>query len=232
MPRFLFGGTFDPPHRGHSTIVTTLLTLADDESGDRDTESTVTVIPSFNPPAKNPPLFGYEQRMALCHRAFLPLDQRVAVSAIESQLPPPSYFINTVHALSGDGDKPVMVIGFDQLLSLHLWHKAEELFASVDIWVMDRHADDGVREAIVTQLSRFDGGAIPDGWRVTQPLDHPKGQFRYVPFDQPQSSTAIREQLTAGRLAQVKDWLDPEVYALLNDPDFYPREGGSWKPPH
>lgn len=262
--QFLFGGTFDPPHFGHSAIIDTLLTLAQPNKVPRAEVSKdqakgpeaaakvaahaaeiakpdieVTVIPSFHPPAKNPPLLSFDQRVSLCQAAFLPLDSRVSVSTIEAQLAPPSYFLNTVTALAasrgprrappgGCPAKPVMVIGFDQLTSLHRWYKAEQLFALVDIWVMDRDGED-IFSAVTSQLARF-GVKVPAGWQLDQPVQHQQGSFRYVPFAQPQSSTVVRQKLIAGQLAQVKSWLHPEVYARLNEPNFYRIEGDSWKP--
>lgn len=228
MAQFLFGGTFDPPHLGHSRIIDTLLSLA--PLGE---DSEVTVIPSYHPPAKNPPLLSYDQRVALCEKAFMPLDHRVAISTIEAQLAPPSYFINTLAAHSADSaarrkGKPVMVIGFDQLKSLHQWYEAQQLFQQVDIWVLDRHAEDAFG-TIVAQLRHF-GVSVPEGFALTQPLTHRWGTFRYIPFDQPQSSTEIRRRLTAGQLFAVSEWLHPDVYQLLSDPNFYRIEGDSWKP--
>lgn len=222
MAQFLFGGTFDPPHFGHSRIIEQLLSL-----GPKD--AAITVLPSCHPPAKNPPLLGFAQRVALCELAFLPLDSRVAVSRIEAALTPPSYFIHTVKALYGDKPKdkpkerPIMVIGFDQLRSLHLWHQAQELFKAVDIWVVDRssedHQDGQDRALIAQQLARF-GVSLPDAAPLAEPFCHAYGVFRYVPFAQPQSSTAIRRQLSSGQLEKVRDWLHPDVYARLTDPQF------------
>lgn len=252
--QFLFGGTFDPPHFGHSAIIDTLLDLSVTSMADAEERAgsgsnsgfssgsaqslEVTVIPSFHPPAKNPPLLSFDHRLSLCQAAFLPLDSRVTVSTIEAQLAPPSYFLNTVTALAARRGssasalsakaKPVMVIGFDQLTSLHLWYEAEQLFELVDIWVMDRDGED-VLAAVTTQLERF-GVKVPSDWQLDKPLHHHKGSFRYVPFDQPQSSTVVRQKLIAGELADVKSWLHPEVYARLNDPNFYRIEGDSWKP--
>lgn len=227
MTRFLFGGTFDPPHLGHSRIVELLLRLGPECS-------TITVLPSGHPPAKNPPRFSFAQRVALCELAFLPLDNRVNVSRIEGELAPPSYFINTLAALrakdnGSNGQKSeryVMVIGFDQLRSLHSWHRAPELFAAVDIWVVDRsqESNDGSddladRVLIEQQLARF-GVTLPKEALLTAPLHHQQGTFRYVPFAEPHSSTAVRRCLKEGKLTEVKDWLHPDVYARLADPHF------------
>lgn len=223
MAHFLFGGTFDPPHFGHSRIIERLLSLG-------PAGSAITVLPSCHPPAKNPPLLSFEQRATLCELAFLPLDPAVTISRIEAELTPPSYFIHTVKALFGEGcpfegQRPVMVIGFDQLRSLHRWFEAEKLFAAVDIWVVDRAPSDTAghdggetadRELIKDQLARF-GVALPEGVDLTEPFCHKYGEFRYVPFAEPQSSTAVRRCLKAGNLDQVKDWLHPDVYARLGD---------------
>lgn len=221
MAHFLFGGTFDPPHFGHSRIIERLLSLA-------PASSAITVLPSCHPPAKNPPLLSFEQRATLCELAFLPLDPAVTVSRIEAELTPPSFFIHTVKALFGkgcayEGQRPVMVIGFDQLRTLHRWFEAEQLFAAVDIWVVDRSSgeradlagsDSEDRQLIKDQLARF-GVALPEGIPLAETFRHQLGEFRYVPFAEPHSSTEVRRCLKAGRLKQVKDWLHPDVFARL-----------------
>ena len=88
----LFGGTFDPVHNGHISIVRSFL-----QSGYID-ELWILLTPV--PPHKlNKEHVSYEHRKEMLHLAFQDID-RVRISTIEQTLPKPSYTVQTVTHLA------------------------------------------------------------------------------------------------------------------------------------
>ncbi len=72
----LFGGSFNPPHRGHVAVVQA---LAASNQFDE-----IWIVPCLNH-AFQKPLISYEDRLHLCHLAFDFLSPQVQVSEIEKE---------------------------------------------------------------------------------------------------------------------------------------------------
>jgi nicotinate-nucleotide adenylyltransferase len=122
-PCFFFGGTFDPPHRGHREIVSSLLR--------REVKSSVILVPAASAPLRDDErLFAFRERFRLLRLLFEReiAAGRVILSSIERHLPRPSYTWNTLDALARHCDaKPTIVIGADQAAKLPHWHRIDEL---------------------------------------------------------------------------------------------------------
>ena len=133
----LFGGTFDPPHRGHIAVGAD---VADALDLDR-----VLWIPAGQPPHK---LLADTAPLALrleMTRAVIDTDSRFKVSGIEAERMGPSYTVETAQALKENypGAKLFLIIGTDQFRQLHLWKDAEKLLSLVELVVMDRDGQRG-----------------------------------------------------------------------------------------
>ncbi|MCH2108152.1 MAG: nicotinate-nicotinamide nucleotide adenylyltransferase [Polyangiaceae bacterium] len=115
----VFGGSFDPPHRGHVVAVERLLEM---ETIDR-----VLVVPVFEH-ALSKRCSPFSQRLRMCEAAF-DFDSRIEVSAIEENLSPPSYTLPTLQALCRlhPAWSLRLVIGTDVLNESHRWHRFEEV---------------------------------------------------------------------------------------------------------
>ncbi|HNZ03316.1 MAG TPA: DUF2520 domain-containing protein [Myxococcota bacterium] len=85
-----FGGSFDPPHLSHSQVVRWLA-----GSGEFDL---VLVVPCFSH-AFDKGMAPFADRVAMCGLAFGDIDPRVRISQIESELPAPSFTVDTLAAL-------------------------------------------------------------------------------------------------------------------------------------
>ena len=85
-----FGGSFDPPHLSHSHVVRWLV-----QSGEFDL---VLVVPCFSH-AFDKDMTPFAERVAMCGLAFGDIDPRVRISLIESELPAPSFTVDTLTAL-------------------------------------------------------------------------------------------------------------------------------------
>ena len=160
-PIILFGGSFDPPHRGHVTLPL----LAADAVGAR----AVVFIPAGVNPQKSehPPTAG-RHRIAMLKSAVAH-DPRARISSIELDRAGPSYSIDTVEALAaelaaepGADHAPLrLLIGADQALNFRSWRRWEALEGLAEPLILPR-APQGVAE-----LSRSLAEAYPrdaDRW--------------------------------------------------------------------
>ncbi len=134
----MFGGTFDPPHEGHSKCLEAVLSVV---------PAKVIVVPSQVPPQSAHQLkrvyASYQQRldMARLHFQSATLDHHhIEVSDIEGKLPVPSYTLQTIRALrSQKSDKTFgIVIGYDQLDRLESWYGINDLLDECDLIVINR----------------------------------------------------------------------------------------------
>ena len=133
----LFGGTFDPPHRGHIAVAAD---VADALGLDQ-----VLWIPAGQPPHKSslstaPLVLRLEMT-----RAVIGVDSRFKMSRIEAERMGPSYTVETARVLK-DGcpeTKLFLIIGTDQFRQLHLWKDPEKLLSLVELVVMDRDGKTG-----------------------------------------------------------------------------------------
>ena len=133
----LFGGTFDPPHRGHIAVGAD---VADALDLDR-----VLWIPAGQPPHK---LLADMAPLALrveMTRVVISADSRFKMSGIEAERMGPSYTVETAQALkeSDPEAKLFLIIGTDQFRQLHLWKDPEKLLSLVELVVMDRDGQRG-----------------------------------------------------------------------------------------
>ena len=133
----LFGGTFDPPHRGHIAVATDVADALDLDQ--------VLWIPAGHPPHK---LLADTASLALrveMTRAVISADSRFKMTGIEAERMGPSYTVETAQALKENypGAKLFLIIGTDQFRQLHLWKNPEKLLSLVELVVMDRDGQRG-----------------------------------------------------------------------------------------
>ena len=127
----LFGGTFDPPHRGH---VAALGAAA--RTGRFDCiEVTVAGDPyqkSFHGGVRSA-----QVRLAMARAAFSNLDL-VVVSDRELLRTGPSYTLDTVRELLQVANEVDLLVGADLAAQIDSWHGAEELRSLVRVGVVPR----------------------------------------------------------------------------------------------
>lgn len=143
MRRVYFGGSFDPPHRGHHEM---LLRLVRDPLVDF-----VHVVPTGQNPLKVATESGGERRRAWIDgwlselRREEPLATiKVLCELVEFDAPPgrPQYTIDTLGLLRSSHsptDRWVLAVGTDLLPQLSRWKDAEKLLASLEgLWIFPR----------------------------------------------------------------------------------------------
>src|SRR5271155_2144522 len=208
----LFGGTFDPIHRGHLALSRA--------ASERCELSRVLFVPANVPPHKqSQPLSAFPHRYAMIALAtaeekdFSPSlleapEDFELVSAGKGKTRPsnPNYTIDTVKRLKQSfkkADRLFLLIGIDAFSEIAKWHQAEALFRECEFVVASRP---GFSLADVAN-------ALPASLRprveVTRPFHKQaatgdlvlKGVTIHLLDEvyQPISSTSIREAAAAGR---------------------------------
>ncbi|MBI2982975.1 MAG: nicotinate (nicotinamide) nucleotide adenylyltransferase, partial [Chloroflexi bacterium] len=114
----VFGGSFDPVHNGHLAIA-----LAALESIPLDR---VLFVPARRSPLKDEAPAGSEaDRLAMLELATRD-EPRFAVSRIELERPAPSYTVQTLEALAGQG-RLFLILGADAAADLPRWRDPERV---------------------------------------------------------------------------------------------------------
>ncbi len=127
----LFGGSFDPPHRGHQAIVKRVSTFEDIDR--------LIVMPTFLNPFKQSTLASAKQRLTWCRKVFN-ID-RVSVSDFEITQGRAVYTIETLEVLSKIYDIKYVVIGSDNLTQIQQWKSFEKINAWITWIVFSRGSD-------------------------------------------------------------------------------------------
>jgi len=114
----VYGGSFNPPHVVHAMVASWLLWTEQVEE--------VWLVPVYRHAFEgihNKALATYRHRVKWCKALTKEVDQRIKVSLIESELPIPSYSIDTLQALADTFPeyKFRLCIGSDVIPQLSQW---------------------------------------------------------------------------------------------------------------
>ncbi len=127
----LFGGTFDPIHRGHIAPIREVLRAA--------ALAQVAYIPAAVPPHRPQPEASANHRLEMT-RIALADEPHLTVDDIELNRRGPSYTIDTLERLRRRHPRRryVLIVGLDALLGLETWHRWQTLQQSVHIIAVGR----------------------------------------------------------------------------------------------
>lgn len=187
----LFFGTFNPIHIGHLIIANHLVQYS-------DLDEIWLVVTPHNPHKKKKSLLDnhlrYEMVWNLCEDY-----PKLKPSNIEFHLPQPNY---TVHTLAHLEEKHPnhdfsIIMGEDNLKSLHKWKNHEVILERFNIIVYPRFSEGEADASLVAHPS------------VTQ-ISAPKMEI---------SSTFIREAIKQGK--DVRPLLPPTVWAYIDKMGYY-----------
>lgn len=225
----LFGGTFDPVHKGHIALARAAL--------ERCNLHRIYFVPANVPPHKQRrPHTPFAHRFAMLvlatagEKAFIPslveAPKQDKAGARKDREEEPNYTIDTVERLKQSfksSDRLFLLIGMDAFADIAKWHRAEALFRECEFVVAGRP---GYSLADVAN-------ALPESLRprpeVTRPFQKQAATGDLVlpgatihllgDLHQPASATAIRQAAAAGK--PLGRWLDPAVAGYINKMGLY-----------
>ena len=203
-----FGGTFDPPHRGHIAIAHAALTrLALDE---------VLVAPVATQPLKTGNAnSSFADRLAMVRLAVAGIPG-LAASSVDAPLPNgrPNYTFDTLQRLRmlHPADQLFCLLGADSFLTLKRWHRCTELLLFCDFIVAGRpgFSLEEINASLPPGVHNVGEQSHPGSTRYTLAGSGLKTELFLLPdLDQDISATEIRAALAEG--AQLETVLAPAV---------------------
>lgn len=129
MKVFFYGGTFDPPHKGHELIVEYCLEKCDK----------LILIPNKKSPDKSSnPIANFHQRENMLKILFN--NKKIVISDFEGNSNKDNYTYLTINHLKTIFKKAdlTMVIGNDQLVNLKKWNRFNFILEEVKILCFNR----------------------------------------------------------------------------------------------
>jgi len=233
----LFGGTFDPVHRGHLALAQAAI--------EHYKLHRIHFVPANIPPHKQrQPLSPFVHRFAMlalataAEKSFVPSLLEApeenaeparasnARASNKSREPKPNYTIDTIRNLKRSfkaADRLFLLIGMDAFAEIAQWHQAETLFRECEFVVASRP---GYSLADVAN-------ALPESLRprpeVTRPFHKqaatgdlvlPGATIHLMPdLRQPASATAIRQAAAAGK--PLGRFVEPSVAEYIKKMGLY-----------
>lgn len=187
----LYFGTFNPIHIGH-------LAIANHMAEYSDLDKIWMVITPHNPFKKKSSLLDNNHRYQMVLEALETYD-KIEPSNIEFNLPQPNYTVYTLAHLEEKYPQHefCLIMGEDNLKSLHKWKNYEVILERHDIYVYPR---------------------ISEGTVETQFDNHSKIHKVDAPIMEI-SSTMIRKGIKDGK--NTRPLLPPEVYTYIDQMNFY-----------
>ena len=193
----IYGGSFNPPHRGH--------TISAVEAARELRLDKLVVVPAGEPPHKklseNSP--DALQRLEMTRIAFAGFPD-IEVSDIEAKRPGESYTIDTVRELKAfyPDDELLLIMGTDMYNSLHGWRESIALLELVTPVVMLREGFNIDKTA--EQTTRLAAAGHTAIMLKNRAVDA--------------SSTVLRNKISQ----RLKTWhIDEDVYSYIIDGGFY-----------
>ncbi len=122
----LFGGSFDPPHFGHKSVVEEALKVLNIDR--------LIVIPTFLNPFKRVSHFTTKERLRLTKELFKSFD-KVEVDAYEIEEQKPTPTAQTLKYFQKKYNVAYLIIGADNLENIEKWHEFEWLNSQIT-WVV------------------------------------------------------------------------------------------------
>ena len=128
----LFGGTFDPVHKGHLAAARRAAEVLQ--------LNKVVFVPAADPPHKKHTVARFSQRVAMLELALADTGDLFALSLVEARRAAPSYTVDTLIEFKNQlcGQRLFFIIGADSLLEIHLWYRYNQLFTLADFIVVAR----------------------------------------------------------------------------------------------
>ena len=215
-----YGGSFDPPHRGHVALARLAI--------ERLALDRVLFAPvGVQPLKRDHPQASFEDRVAMTRLAIA--DQRgLELSLIDAPRADgrPNYTIDTLRALRAQlahDDQIFCLMGADSFLSVSKWYRPADVLVSCDFVVASRPGFDLGRLAAALPSAVSVGACdAPPGCLALglHGPGHRESRLCLLPdLDELASATSIRAALRQG--ADPQTILDPAVAGYIRDQGLY-----------
>ena len=216
-PVVLFGGSFNPVHRGHLAIIRGLAALPDFDE--------VLVIPARKSPFKPgvdllPDTLRYEM-LSKCLAGM----EKVSLLDVELRRPAPSYTMDTLKELQGlrPGKAFFLALGWDAFEGFSRWHQAGAILEACGLLVFGRAQMQQEMPESLGEMTRW----LPQPWASlagpsgADSLSVPDGRvlMRLLALDLP--AISARHILSDRRIEAVPE----QAQALLRDYWEHQKEG-------
>lgn len=219
-----FGGSFDPPHRGHVALARLAM--------ERLALERVLLAPvGVQPLKRDRPQAGYDDRVAMT-RLAIEGQPSLEVSLIDAPRVDhrPNYTIDTIRALRATltpADSLFCLLGADSFLSIGKWYRAADLLLACDFAVAARPGFDLRRVTAALPASISVGSCDspqPDQLVLCLRGAGRRESYLYLlpDLDEMVSASAIRSELEQG--ASPHHSLAPAVAAYIRDHRLYAKE--------
>lgn len=199
----LFGGTFNPPHKGHERL---LAHFCEKLQFDK-----MFVVPDKRPVHKICDDLALDsERLEMCRLAFC--DPKYEVSSMEINRESDSYTVYTVRALREryPDAEIYLIIGSDMFLSFHKWYKCRELLETCTLCVASRETEvdiNALRSYAFSQFRIYINGC--EGKHILlSPVE---------PFEV--SSSELRVRIANGE--DISAYLSPQVENYIKEKKLY-----------
>ena len=207
-PEFIgiFGGTFDPVHKGHTGIIKNLFELIPLDK--------VIVIPNGIPPHRKASVSS-EERLRMVSSAFKGLEN-VVIDNREIQKKDPSYAISTLRELIEENPEHslVWIMGSDAFAEIDSWYQWQDFIKMINIIVMVRPNHEIPIESEAYKLLQKSHTVDKDS------LTSGNGKILLLKIRPIEiSSTDIRNKIIKG--SDVSEFLLEEVNELINKRNLY-----------
>ena len=207
----LYFGTFNPIHVGHMII-------ANHMAEHSDLDQIWMVVTPHNPLKNKDTLLDDYQRLQLVYLATEDFP-KIKPSDIEFKLPQPNYTVNTLAHLQEKFPRHEfsLIMGEDNLKSLHKWKNYEVILQNYEIYVYPRlDAKGRTGEAISSEADTSLKGKLAKQNAIFK--NHPKIHFIDAPIVEI-SSTFIRENIKKGK--NIQPLLPSKVLEYIDYNNFY-----------
>lgn len=201
-PLILFGGSFDPVHRGHIEAALEVSTALDGAN--------VAFLPNARSPLKQQTVASNSQRLAMLKLALARWPQ-LSINHYEISRPGPSFTYNTLSQLRYQSPSAplILAIGADNFAQLDRWYGWQQLPQLCHLVVLPRPKTNSASATITDTFPEASASQLlsqPCGYRLM--LNRPLVDL---------SSTQIREQIANNQPAD----LSTEVMGYIQDQQLY-----------
>jgi nicotinate-nucleotide adenylyltransferase len=205
----VFGGTFDPVHRGHIESVCAVSRLLDDVD--------IYLVPCQIPAHRPPPNASPEDRLKMLQLAVASHD-RVFVDDCELRREGTSYTVETLLGYReriGESGSLLFLMGRDSWVTLPGWHRWKELTDLAHLLILERPGSDRGSPEILRK------------WRKSRQVQDPKemmnsssGKVCFLSLEQINvSASGLRDRIAEG--SSTEGDLNPLVMSHIKQHNLY-----------